>query len=73
MTAVKIIKVLGTSEESWEAAAEEAVHEASRTIEDIRGVEIEDYTASVDNGEVTEYKATVNVAFPVHPEQQSEQ
>ena len=73
MTAVKVIKLLGTSEESWEDAAEEAVQEASRTIDDIQGVEIEDYTASVENGEVTQYKATVHVAFPVHPEQQSEQ
>lgn len=70
MTAVKIIKVLGTSEESWEAAAEEAVQEASRTIDDIQGIEIEDHTASVENGSVTEYKATVNVAFPVHDEKQ---
>lgn len=68
MTAVKIIKVLGTSEESWEAAAEEAVQEASRTINDIQGIEVEDHTATVEDGTVTEYKATVNVAFPVHPE-----
>lgn len=73
MTAVKIIKVLGTSEESWEDAAEEAVKEASRTIDDIRGIEVEDHTASVEDGRVTEFKATVNVAFPVHPEQESGQ
>lgn len=69
MTAVKIITVLGTSEESWEAAAEEAVQEASKTIDDIQGIEVEDHTATVEAGEVTEYKATVNVAFPVHADQ----
>ena len=72
MTAVKIIKVLGTSEESWEAAAEEAVREASRTIDDIHGVEVEDWTANVENGEPTEYKTTVEVAFPVRAEKQSQ-
>jgi flavin-binding protein dodecin len=65
MPAVKIVKVLGTSDESWEDAAREAVDQASRTIEDISGVEVEDWTAHVENGQITEYKATVEVAFPV--------
>ncbi|GAB7011678.1 hypothetical protein JCM31271_36210 [Halorubrum trueperi] len=65
MTAVKIIKVLGTSSESWEDAAREAVSEASKTVDDISGVEIQDHTANVEDGSITEYKATVEVAFPV--------
>jgi flavin-binding protein dodecin len=71
MPAVKIVKVLGTSEESWENAAEEAARTASETIEDIRGIEVEGWTAKVENGEVTEYRATVEVAFPVHDGQRS--
>lgn len=65
MTAIKVVKVLGTSSESWEAAAEEAVREASETIDDIRGVDVESWTASVENGSIAEYKATVEIAFPV--------
>lgn len=65
MTAVKISKVLGTSEESWQDAAEEAVRQASKTIENIHGVEVKDWTADVEDGEVTEYDATVEIAFPV--------
>ena len=72
MTAVKVVKVLGTSEESWDDAADEAVREASKTIDDIHGVEVEDQTAEVEDGEVTEYRATVEVAFPVHENQQNE-
>ncbi|WP_323192042.1 dodecin family protein [Halostella sp. PRR32] len=66
MTAVKIIEVMGTSESSWEDAAEEAFREAQKSVEDISGIEVEDWTADVQDGEITEYKATVNVAFPVH-------
>jgi flavin-binding protein dodecin len=73
MTAVKVIKVLGTSGESWEDAAEEAVRQASQSVDDIRGVEIEDWTAQVEDGELTEYRATVEVAFPVHEDQQGTQ
>jgi hypothetical protein len=73
MTAVKIIKVLGTSEEGWEQAAQEAVDQASKTIDDIHGVEVEDWTANVEDGEITEYKATVEIAFPVHHQHQQQQ
>jgi flavin-binding protein dodecin len=66
MTAVKIIKVLGTSTESWEDAAHEAVAQASESVDDIHGVEVEDWTANVENGRITEYKTTVEIAFPVH-------
>jgi flavin-binding protein dodecin len=66
MTAVKIIKVLGTSGESWEDAAHEAVAQANESVDNIRGVEVQDWTAKVEDGQVTEYKATVEVAFPVH-------
>lgn len=69
MTAVKIIKVLGTSTESWEDAAREAVMQASHTVDGIRGMEIEDWTATVEDGQITEYKATVEIAFPVNPEE----
>jgi len=72
MTAVKIVKVLGTSEESWTDAADEAVAKASETIEDIQGVEVEDWTATVEDGEVTQYKATVEVAFPVKKGQRNQ-
>jgi len=66
MTAIKIIKVLGTSRESWQDAAKEAFEEASRTVDDISGVEVENWTANVEDGEIKEYHATVEIAFPVH-------
>ena len=66
MAAVKVIRVLGTSPESWDEAAREAVREADKTVDDIHGVEVEDRTAVVEDGEITEYKSTVSIAFPVH-------
>lgn len=73
MTAVKIVKITGTADESWQAAAEEAFREASKTIDDISGVEVEDWTADVEDGEITQYRATVEVAFPVHDEQRQQE
>ncbi len=50
MPAVKVIKVLGISEESWEEAAKEAFGKASETVEDISGIEVESWTANVEDG-----------------------
>ncbi len=65
MTAVKVIRVMGTSEESWEDAAHEAFREASQTVDDISGVHVEHWTADVEDGEIVQYKATTEIAFPV--------
>ena len=69
MTAVKVIKVIGTSEESWADAAREAVAQASETVEAISGVEVEDRTATVEDGRITEFKTTVEIAFPVREDE----
>lgn len=66
MTAVKVIKVIGTSEQSWQDAAEEAVRRANETVEDITGVDVEGWTAQVEDGEIVQYTATAEIAFPVH-------
>ena len=60
---VKTIELIGNSTESWEDAAQNALDEASKTIEDIRGVEIESQTATVENGQIERYKTTLHVAF----------
>lgn len=66
MTAVKVIKVIGTSDESWEDAAETAYMNAEQTVEDLQGLKVESWTANVDENGITEYKATVELSFVVH-------
>jgi hypothetical protein len=68
MTAVKVIRVMGTSPESWEDAAEEAFLQANETVEDIHGMKVVSWTANAENGSIDEYKATVELTFPVHHE-----
>jgi dodecin len=59
----KIIELVGRSKVGWEDAAVNAVHEASKTVTDITGVEITSYTGTVKDGKVVAFKATVKVAF----------
>lgn len=66
MGVVKVIELVGTSPNNWTEAADNAAREASRTLDNITGFEVINFTASVDEGRVAEYKANVKVAFRVH-------
>ena len=65
MTVIKVLELVGESPNSWQEAVQNAVLEASRTVDNITGVEIYNMTANVDGGNITEYKANVKVAFVV--------
>jgi len=65
MAVVKVIELVGTSHESWEDAVQLVVKEASASLREITGVDVVRQTALVENGNITEYRATVHVAFAV--------
>lgn len=63
----KIIEIVGSSDKSWDDAAQVALAEATKTIHGITGIELTDMTAKVDpnTGRITEYHSTVKIAFGV--------
>jgi flavin-binding protein dodecin len=63
----KIIEIVGSSDKSWDDAAQVALAEATKTIHGITGIELTDMTARVDpsTGKITEYHSTVKIAFGV--------
>jgi dodecin len=61
----KVVTIIGSSGESFAKAADAAVQEAARTIRNITGVDVVTMSASVDNGRISEYRTTVNIAFGV--------
>lgn len=60
---VKVIELTGTSEDSWEDAAQQALTDADETLEELRGIHIVSQTADVEDGAITQYKTTVHVSF----------
>jgi len=66
MAVVKIIELLAESTESWEAAAQAAVSEASRTIDHIKNVYIQDFKAFVEDGKIIRYRVNARVSFVIH-------
>ena len=62
----KIITLVGSSTESWEKAATNAVETAAKTLKDLRIAEIEELDMQIDNGKVLSYRAKVRVSFKYH-------
>lgn len=63
--AIKVIELVGISEESFEDAVHQAVRKASDSLENIRGVEIQKLSAKVSQSELLEFHADVKLAFVV--------
>jgi dodecin len=64
MAGVIIIReMVGTSPRSWSDAARQAVATASRTVRNIRTVEVVKSSAVVENGQIVEYRVELKIGF----------
>jgi len=59
----KIIELIGTSTESWEKAAENAVKRAAESLRDLRIAEISELDMQLNEGKVEAYRAKVKISF----------
>lgn len=59
----RVTEVIGTSPDSWEAAAKNAVETAARTLRDLRVGEVVKLDLTIDDGHVTSYRARVAISF----------
>jgi len=66
MSVVKVIELLAESPESWEAATQVAVTEASKTIKHIKNVYVVEMKAFVENAKIVRYRVNVKVSFVVN-------
>jgi flavin-binding protein dodecin len=60
---VKVVELVGSSPNSFSDAVRNAVTRASKTIRNITGVDVISSNATVDGGEITNYKVAVKIAF----------
>ena len=65
MAVLKVIEVLASSEESWEDAAKNALNQASRSVDHIRSVYINEQSATVEDGKIVSYRVNVKITFEV--------
>ena len=65
MSVMKVIELLSNSEKSWEDATAKGIEKASDSIKNIRSAYVQDMSAVVKDGKVTEYRVALKVTFEV--------
>jgi hypothetical protein len=69
MSTYRVIRIIGSSTNSWEEAAKSAVEQAAAHLEDLRVAEVEALDLRMQDNKVIEYRARVHASFRYHPEQ----
>ncbi len=64
----RVTDVIGTSSESWEAAARNAIETATQTLREVRVAEVVRQDVTVENGQVTSYRTRLNISFKYQPD-----
>lgn len=59
----RVVDVVGTSSESWEAAARTAVETASGTLRDLRVAEVTKLDVAIEDGKIVRYRTRLNLSF----------
>lgn len=61
----KVIELVGTSTQSWEDAAQNAIKTAGESLRDLRVAEVGQLDMKVDGGKVVAYRARVQLSFKI--------
>jgi flavin-binding protein dodecin len=64
----KVIELVGTSDKSWEDAAQRAVETAGKHLKNLRIAEINKLDMTVENGKIVSYRARVGLSFKYESE-----
>ena len=64
----KVIELIGSSTESWEAAAKSAVETAAQSLNDVRVARVVEMDIRIDENKVVEFRTRLKVSFKYHSE-----
>lgn len=59
----RITEVIGTSTQSWEDAARNAVKTAASTLRDLRIAEVSKLDVRIEDGKISQFRARVSLSF----------
>lgn len=59
----RVTEVIGVSEESWEAAARNAVETAAKSVRDLRVAEVLRTDVTIENGAISNYRVRLGISF----------
>jgi flavin-binding protein dodecin len=59
----RVTEVIGTSSDSWEAAARNAVETAAKSIRDLRVAEVTRFDVTIEDGKIADYRVRLGISF----------
>jgi len=59
----RVTDVIGTSPNSWEEAARNAIKMAAKSLRDLRIAEVTKLDVKVENGKVTQFRTRLSLSF----------
>ena len=59
----KVVELVGTSPDSWEKAAANAVERAAQTLRDLRIAEVVKLDVQIEDGKIRAYRTRLNLSF----------
>ena len=65
MSVLKVIELLGNSTTSFEDAVQNVINEASKSIQNIKSVYIQDMQVTVENNKIAQYRVNAKVTFGI--------
>jgi len=63
MSMLKVIEVLAQSDKSWEDAAQTAISQACKSVDNVRSIYIKELEGTVENGKITSYRINGKISF----------
>lgn len=65
MSVIRVTELLATSPTSWEDAVNNGLERATKTIRNVRGIDVLGWKAEVQKEKIVEYRVSLKVAFEV--------
>jgi len=59
----RVIRVVGSSPNSWEEAANHAIEVTSKNLRDLRVAEIEKFDLKIEDGKISAYRVRLSLSF----------
>ena len=59
----RVTEVIGSSSESWEDAANNAVKTAAKSVRDLRVAEVKKVDVTIEDGKVSTYRVRLGISF----------
>ncbi len=59
----KVIELIGSSEKSWEDAAQKAIKKAAESLEELRVAEVVEQDIKIEEGKIIAYRTKLRLSF----------